>query len=409
MGTRTKSQMVAFNAALFRESCIEPSFANLLTDGASKQMKGKSSNQTSKDAPIIRVTDMEKGGGDEVEVDIFHRLTGRPTMGSKKLEGRGESMTQAHMKLKIAKGRHMVDVGDTFAQFKTAHDLAANARTLLAGTDGYYGRLRDQRILTHLAGARGHSFSEDDDLIPLADDPEFAEIMVNEVLPPTYDRYMGGSMGDALEDLDQSDLFSMDVLENLRLRLDEMKTMKIPQIRFQDDKQAVHDPLNLLCVSPRQFYDLVNSATGKDYQKMQVDAQKRASGWNHPIFLGDTIYWRGILVRKMNRYVEFHAGKAVDVSNNDNAATVTQQTPATKLHRALLIGGQALASAFGNVGKKEGGTSGYMTMHEEKVDHEDSKEISIKWMTGEKKVRFANKQGRVNDFGVMAVDTAVSE
>lgn len=408
MATLTKSQVAAFNAHLFRESCLENTFANLLTDPSSKGMKGKTTNgQTSAHAPIIRVTDMEKGGGDEVEVDIFHRLTGKPTMGGRKLEGRGESMTQAHMKVGIYKGRHMVDVGDTFTQFKTTHDLKEIARNLLAGDDGYYGRLRDQRILYHLAGERGH-METDEDIIPLATDEEYAEIMGNPVLPPTYDRYMGGASNDLLEDLDSTDIFTMDVLENTRLRLDEMKTMRIPRIRFGADKLANANPLNLMLVSPRQFHDLVNSATGKDVQKMQVDAQMRAKGWDHPIFIGDIIFWRGILVRKMDRYVEFAAGKDVNVCANDNAATVSTAQASTTVHRALLIGGQALASVFGNVGKKDGGTSGFIGMHTEKTDHEESTEISIKWMTGEKKVRVKDKNGRMNDFGCMAIDTAVS-
>jgi hypothetical protein len=47
-------------------------------------------------------------------------------------------------------------------------------------------------------------------------------------------------------------------------------------------------------------------------------------------------------------------------------------------------------------------------MHTEKTDHENGTETSIRWMSGMKKIRFADKFGRMNDNGIIALDTAVS-
>ncbi|QQO66691.1 phage capsid family protein [Klebsiella michiganensis] len=40
----------------------------------------------------MRVTELTRQAGDEVEMDIVFKLNKRPTMSDKKLEGRGENL-----------------------------------------------------------------------------------------------------------------------------------------------------------------------------------------------------------------------------------------------------------------------------------------------------------------------------
>jgi len=405
MGTTVKSNKL-FNAALFNEAVRSHNFTNLLTDGAPQAVPGKASKQTSKGAPIVRITDLSKAAGDEVEVDIYHQLAGRPTMGDRKLEGRGEALTSASMGLKILQGRHMVDAGGKMAQQRTKHNLQQIARGLLS-SDNYYGRLTDQTTLIHLAGARGTNLSADD-IVPLADDPEFAEILVNGVLPPTYDRHFLGGDATSVDTLDAADKFTLEVVERMRLTIDEMDTMRLQPIRLANDPGVDADPLYVLYVSPRQMFDFKQTTSHKDLQTLISNAHNRVKGWNHPLFQGECFMWEGILIKKMKRFVEFDVGATVDVSQNNKAATVTQATTGVKMHRGILLGAQALAHGFGNVGKQDGSDAGYIGMTEEETDHGNSKEIAIRWMDGKKKIRFADKNGRVNDHGVMVVDTAVS-
>ena len=136
---------------------------------------------------------------------------------------------------------------------------------------------------------------------------------------------------------------------------------------------------------------------------MAASAMERSKGFSHPLFAGQCAMWRNILVRPMNGMpIRFYTGDTVTISNNDNAATTTTVTAATNIDRALLLGGQALAQAYG---AQNGGTFNY---HEEPSDHGNSTEISISWIDGMKKIRFANKNGKVNDLGVIALDTAVA-
>lgn len=397
-----------FNAALFTQAVRKRNFTNLMVEGAPKRVKGKNkhSAQTSAQMPIVRVTDLSKVGGDTVDVDIVHQLTGKPTMGDKKLEGRGESMTTASMSMKIDQGRHMVDSGGKMAQQKTRHGLEQMARMLLS--DNYFGRLTDETTLYHLAGARGSSMDVDS-IVPLANDPEFADIIVNPLTPPTFDRHFYGGDASSLDSLDASDVFSLTDVERMRLAIDEMDAMRLQPIKYKDDLLADEDPLYVLYLTPRQFYDFKQTTSHKDLQSLMSNAMRRSSGFKHPLFMGDCFLWEGILIKKLpGKYVEFAAGQGVDVCTDTDAAQVTTVAPGVKVHRSILLGGQALAHAFGNAGTLDGPDAGFVGMTKKKVDHDNGTEISIRWMDGKKKIRFADKNGRINDHGVMVLDTAVS-
>lgn len=394
-----------FNAALFMEAVRRNSFTNVLTGPAPKKgdknkIDGK--RQTAPGAPIVRITDLSKEAGDEVTVDLFHQLRQKPVMGDKKLAGRGASLTSSQFKLVIDQGRTMVDSGGKMSQQRTAHDLKQLARTLLGP---YYNTLEDQLTLIHLAGARG-VHNDADWIVPLESDEEFDEIAVNPLTPPTYDRHTYGGDATAIDNIDSADTFSLTSVDNIRLILDEMPFPLMP-VQFEKDPQAEDSPFHVLFVSPRQWNDFWTSTSGSDWRALQANAQERARGFNHPVFLGECAMWNGILIRKMKRPVRFTAGFNVQVCTNSNNAATETRTAGTTIDRAILLGGQALANAYGRSGKKAKGGM-HFSMHEEKTDHENVIEHSISWMNGKAKIRFKGTDGRINDHGVLVHDTAVS-
>ncbi len=409
MGTQVKSggpgAAQAFNVALFVEASRAPSWVNLLTGPAPKTFAKGEKKQTDRHAPVVRVTDLNKQSGDLVEVDIFHKLNGLPTMGDRKLEGRGESMSQASQDIKIDQGRHLVDSGGKMTQKRTKHNLRQIAKGLLAGKSGYIGRLKDEIFQCHLMGARG-DFVNSDTILPFADHPEFDEFMVNPLTPPTYNRHMYGGDATALDNLDSADVMTLEVIDNLKLRLDEIGNPLLP-IMLPGDVIADHDPLYVLHVSPRQWNDLSSSPSMKDWNNMVANAYARSKGFNHPLFQGDVAMRNGILIKKMNRTTRFNAGSQVSVSTNTKNAVTTLVQPGVTVDRAVLLGAQAVAHAYGMAGKKEEGGHHY-SMTEEKADHGNSYEHVIAWMDGFAKLRFKDKLGTVTDHGVFALDTAVS-
>ncbi|UKA12680.1 N4-gp56 family major capsid protein [Photobacterium damselae] len=383
------------------------SFANMLTEEAPKQAKGemksgKKGNQTSPGAPVVRVTDLSKTAGDNVDMQIVHQLSKRPTMGDKKLEGRGESLKFSDFELRINQGRHMVDAGGKMSQQRTSHNLRKTARTLLGP---YFNNLQDQIMTVHLAGARGDFINQahDDTIVPLVSDPEFAEIMVNDVTPPTYDRHFFGGDATTFEQLDAADIFNIDAIERLSLFLDEMSHPLQP-IRYMADELSGDEPFYLLNVTPRQWNDLQQSADYKDWQKMVAQALTRRSTFNHPVLKGDCLMRNNILVRKYKGMpIRFNQGSAVSLCQNDNGASTTLVEARTTVDRAMLLGAQAVANAWGAT---ESGNSFKYT--EKKVDHDNNTEVSIAWMNGVKKIRWQDKSGRINDHGVIVLDTAIT-
>lgn len=388
-------------AALFTAANRNRSFTNMLTEQAPKAAKGdmKGNKQTSPGAPIVQVTDLKKTKGDTVDMQIVHKLSKRPTMGDQRIAGRGESLDFTEFELRIDQGRHQVDAGGKMSQQRTAHNLMSTARTLL-GT--YYNDLKDQLATVHMAGARG-DFISDDIIVPLAGHDEFGSMLVNDVLPPTHDRHFFGGDATTFESLDQADVFGMGVVTDLSLFLDEMAHPLQP-IKFADDKLAGDEPFFILNVTPRQWYDFEQTSSYKDWQQLMAAAMKRKGDFNHPVFRGDCVMKGNILVRKyMGMPIRFNQGSTVDISQNNARATVTAVTANTTVDRAMLIGAQALADAWGSTDK-----GSQFSMHTEKTDSGNRDEITIGWMNGLKKIRFADKAGRVNDHGVIAVDTAVT-
>jgi len=402
MTTITKAQAAkAFGAALFTHTRRQNSFVNMLTGSApqsAKKDKNHGKNQTEKGAPIVMINDLQSQAGEAVEMDLFHNLNGLPTMGDRKLAGRGEDLSKTSFELGINQGRKMVDSGGKMSQKRTKHNLLSTAKVLLGN---YFNDLQDEVAMYHLAGARG-SFTGDGIITPLSGHEEFDEMMVNELMVPTYDRHVFGGDATGFEAIDSADIMSLDKLDDLALILEEQAN-PIKHISFEADQMANESPFYLLFVTPRQWRDLWASATEKKLLELQARAMKRGQGFNHPVFKGDVIMWRNILVRQYRKPIRFYAGDTVAISNNHKNATTQLVTASTDIDRAILLGGQAMANAYG------GSSSGaHFSLTTEKTDHGNGRETSICWMNGIKKVRFSDKSGRINDYGTMILDTAVS-
>lgn len=402
MSTVTTAQAnKLYQVALFTAANRKRSMVNILTEQqeAPKAVSPdkKSTKQTSAGAPVVRITDLKKERGDEVSFSIMHKLSKLPTMGDQRIEGRGEDLSRADFSLRIDQGRHLVDAGGRMSQQRTKFNLVSSARTLL-GT--YFNDLQDQCAVVHLAGARG-DFMADDVIVPLASHRDFKEIMINDVMPPTHDRHFFGGDATSLEAVDPSDVFTLSLVDNMALFIDEMAHPLQP-IRMKGDELYGEDPYYVLYVTPRQWNDWYTSTSGTDWNQMMVRAVNRSKGFNHPLFKGECAMWRNILVRKYaGMPIRFYTGSRVWISNNNLAATTQQIEVKTNIDRAMLLGAQALANAYG---QKDGG---HFNLVQKKTDMDNRTEIAINWINGLKKIRFEDKTGRMQDHGVIAVDTAV--
>lgn len=378
----------------------------MLTGAAPKSVspdKKRNKTQTEHGAPVVMITDLSKQAGDTVEMDLFHNLSGMPTMGDEKIEGRGENLNKVEFDLSIDQGRHNVDSGGRMSQQRTKQNLLQVARTMLGN---YFNDLQDEIATYHLAGARG-DFMPNDMIIPTADHKSFKKLMVNDIMAPTADRHFFGGDATGVDDIDASDTLKLSKIDEIALFLEE-SAHPIKPVRFEADKLHGESPFYVLFVTPRQWNDLwadiqTRSNNKESAASLIASAVNRSKGFAHPLFQGDCIMWRNILVRKYIKPVRFNTGSIVNVGNANGDGKETQVTTKAVVDRAILLGGQAMANAYGRTS-----SGAQFKMTTKKVDHDNGRETSIAWMNGLKKVRFQEKSGRINDYGVAVLDTAIT-
>lgn len=404
------------SAGLFAQNMQRPTTINRLT-GKLPQQKDAERNlrfQSTNEMPIVRCMDLQKTAGDEITFDLINPLGGKPIMGEAVAEGRGQKMTFSQDKLRIDQARYPVSAGGKMTQQRTPHQLRQLARAL---AQNYMTRLNDQLCLVHLAGSRG--FAEGIEwAVPLASDADFADICVNTIKAPTYNRHFL-STGSSIEHVNASgndialattDIMNISVIDALRTKLDGME-LPPPPVKFPDDQLANDAPMRVLLVSSEQYTDIVQST---NFRTWQANAMSRASmAKNNPLFMGEAGLWNGILIVKMPKPIRFYYDDPIYwcASATSETETTTDLVPASfstsfAVDRALLLGGQALAEAYG----QNKLTGNPFFWNEELLDHKDKLEVMVGMMAGKSKVRFLINHGtqeEYTDFGVMAIDSAV--
>ena len=406
------------SAGLFAANMQRNTTLNRLTGKFPQQADAESTirKQSSNEMPIVRCMDLQKMAGDEITFDLINPMGGKPIMGSRNAEGLGRSMSFSQDRLRINQARYPIAAGDTMTQQRTPHELRKLARAL---GENYMTRLADQLILTHLAGARG--FHDNIEwAVPKASDADFAEIAINPVMAPTKNRHFM-STGSGMETIKAAaseitiattDVMNADLVDALRTQLEGM-AVPPPPVVFEGDKMAADSPLRVLLVSSEQYTSFLQSNSGQ-FRTLQANAMARSQqANNNPLFMGDAGLWNGILIIKMPKPIRFYAGDSLRWCNSYTSETEvsTDLVPAAfgtthAVDRAILLGGQALAEAWGKHVK----TGNPFFFSEKELDHDDKLELLVGAINGRSKIRFEIDHGdtkQFTDYGVMAIDTAV--
>jgi hypothetical protein len=129
--------------------------------------------------------------------------------------------------------------------------------------------------------------------------------------------------------------------------------------------------------------------------------------------MGEAGLWNGILIVKMPKPIRFYAGDSLRwcQSYTSEVETATDLVPASfgtgfAVDRAILLGGQALAEAWGKHAK----SGNPFFWSEKEMDHDDKLELLVGAINGRSKIRFEVDHGdakQFTDYGVMCIDTAV--
>jgi N4-gp56 family major capsid protein len=412
--------LTQYSVALTAQLLRAPGNLNALTGPAPKQSDAERTIklQTDPGMPFVRIADLGELKGDKVTVDAFDVVGGKPIMGDRNAEGQGKKLSSSSFEVKIDLATHNVDAGGKMSRQRTRHDLRRIAKANVAA---YFPRFVWQRALVHLAGARGSQSGASWD-VPLSTDADFADIMVNTVKAPTYNRHLVVNAGDLTRgglqaaSLATTDVWKLSVLDNLAFFLDSQETRLQPP-RFAGDEQAYDTPLKgVLMLPPGSYNSLITdiSSSTSNLRAYQAAAQERAKyAKNHPIFMGEAGIWRGILVKKIDYSILFNASdtfKYITVANRltetETDGTMSAALSTTHVcERALLLGAQALARAEG------ASNSGVQaSIIENTYNAGRNYEYLGEFMGGEAKFRFqmpnTNGDKEYTDHGVYVIDAA---
>ena len=391
-----------YSVGLFNRVQHAPGFMNLLAGEMPKEgsFAAKAKGQTSPDYPIVKAGDLAKGAGDTVSIDLFNILQGKPVMGDKRIEGRMMQLTYSSMDVRIDQVRGGADSGGRMTQKRTVHNLR---NISMAGIQAWMQRLEDQTALVHLAGARG-SQQTSDWVVPLQSDSDFSEIMVNTVKAPTKNRYFAANDATGPDDIGTNDALTLQDVDRIVAQLRESPVV-MQSVKIKGDDKAWNDPLWVMFVTERQWLYLQSRTSQTTWrQAVQYAFERKNSAVKHPLFDAyETIMWNGVLIKRLNRYaIRFAAGDSVvkDTGGSDGL-TYTESTVQTAqpVDRAIIVGAQALAKAYG-----KSASDYFYDWSEKEVDHGNSIETVAASMTGSAKIRF-KIDGADTDFGVAVVDS----
>ena len=413
-----------WSEALFAMASKRPTPVNALTgaaptiDKADKVLR----KQTTTDMPIVRVRDLAQSAGDRVRVDCANIIKLRAVMGDENAEGKGAKLDFSFQDIKIDMATLPVSAGGKMTQKRFQHDLRRLALAQLAGSVPSF---LWQRSLVHMAGARG-----DQDgiewVLPLATDPDYAAMMVNPVMAPTYNRHYvvdGSDLiqgGQQLASVDTTDAMILDHVDGLASLVEESR-IRLQPVKIPGDPAAGDDPILGVLMLDNLTWDrlITDKTSGGNIRTWQAQAAERAKYGNmqmHPLFAGNPFLWRNILVRKMGQFaVRFNGGGNVAHVSAANRYTATETNVTLpslsgfQVSRSLFLGAQALAMAEG-----ANTTSGVpYSMLENRTNFERNLEIAGEVICAEEKLRFSLPDGNGNkeptDIGVIVIDSVTKK
>ena len=383
-----------------------------------KDARKKIKLQTSSHYPVVVCKDLTKSPGEEITFDLINPMNGVPIMGDAYAEGKGQKMTFSQDRLRINQARFPIFAGSTMDQQRTTHDLQKLAR---AQAEIYMPKLEDQLSMVHMAGARGfHTNIEWN--VPLAEDASFTEVCVNAVKAPTRNRHFrattdgiesfaGAATGPGPGGFLNTGRMSLDVIEAVGQHIDSM-ALPIAPCKFRGDTMAADNPLRVLWVTPNQYTDIRRDGNFRQLQSQALARASKAGG--SPIFTGDVGLWDNTLIMKYNKPIRFYEGDEMkwcgSVTTEDETATdlvIDGAETNFGVDRAILIGAQALAHAYGGYKK----TASPYFWSEKELDHDDKMEFLIGMIAGMSKMRFLIDHGgaapEYTDNGIMVIDTIV--
>ncbi len=314
-------------------------------------------------------TETSKGKGDQVTYGLRMQLAGAGFTENQLAEGNGESLTTYSDALLINELGHVVGVKseDTIDQQRVNFNLRDEAKM---GLSDWYAKRYSVAFFNQVCG------------YTLQSDVRFTGL--NATIAPSSSRIIRQSTRASDDLLVAGDTFTIDLIDKAK----EAAITATPKIRpinvvgMTQGKRDYNKTLTdkyVMYMHPYQITDMRrNTSTGQ-----WLDLTKAADtgrGYGGKIYTGAIGEYNGVILRS-----------SFDVTNGISAGGVLVST----VNRAVLLGGQACAMAFG-----QKNSMNKYRWNEELFDHKRRLEVSAWTIHGLKKIQFNSV-----DYGTVVVST----
>lgn len=319
--------------------------------------------------PFHRLTDLESQAGDQLTVDIYHRLTGSGQYGDVELVGTEEKLTSDTMTMLINQVEHGVNTGSKMSQKRTIWNHREIGMTKLRE---WWGRWYDEMGFIYAAGTRGAQTG--DWLIPTSFTAGYSG---NALHTATSARTILPHGAASIGAIDNTDGFDMEELENIGYQLDHMANPPKPCIV---DGEEIY----FLILHPFSARNLRKGTSAADWAQIKKYAAE-----------GQSDIWKRSLGRFGNILMFSHS--KIPVTNDGGSSYA--------VNRNLLMGRQAVAVAHGNASQAGKGPGQQFEWHEELQNRGRELVIDTFAIVGHKKIvlKMNENASAASEFGVITI------
>lgn len=330
-------------------------------------------NLTSTDGsmPIHRLTNLESQAGDQLTVDIYHRLTSQGQYEDVNLVGTQEKLTSDTMTMLINQVSNGVNAGSIMSRKRTIWN---HREIAMSKQKEWWSRWYDEMFFIYAAGTRGAQTG--DWLIPTTFTTGYSG---NALAAATASRTILHHSQTAENAITTTDFMDMEMLEYIQYQL---KTMDHPPKPCMVDGEALY----FLILNPYSEWTLRKSTGAGDWAQIKKYAKE-----------GQADIFKDSLGRFGNILMFSHSKVP---KTNSGASGVA-------VDRNLLLGCQAVAVAHGNASQAGQAQGQQFRWHEEMANLGTELLIQTFAIVGHKKVvlKFSENASAGSEFGVLSVLT----
>jgi N4-gp56 family major capsid protein len=324
--------------------------------------------------PIQRMDELESDAGDEVTYDLLMPMNMEPVVGDETLDGKEQPLKYYTDKMRIDQVRGGADLGSRMTRKRTLRNIRTDAKRVMSD---WWKRLYDELFFIYLSGSRG---TQTGYIWPAGS----AFFNVNALAAPDSAHIMYGGNATSKASIASDDPFDLRLIDKAVAKAETMGGDGSDEISMLPCE--IDGDERYVCLMHTFQYDAMKSNTNTGQWLDIQKAAAAAEGTKAPLYKNNGGVYADVVLHKHRNVVGF---------SDYGAGT---NLPA---RRALVLGAQAAAIAFGSPG-----TGLRFDWTEEVKDHGNAVKIGSNSIFGVKKVRYKSKDGSVErDFGVFAMDT----